>query len=194
MQGVCDIKVGGYKSGSPVQFDDVALSGGDPATFTTGLAETFPASLLNNTQPAGYPSGTGGATAINRVISLTFAGVPAPDAPNRSIYDYGINGDHIDVPITTVLRTLAAEFRLPYIDMSHADYNRTWDDLKQMAERHAYLWVLHKFFCFKGSIREAPGLYLGYQPEGIVEIAFDVKKFYRATVSGSTKLYTAVSH
>lgn len=176
-------------------FDNVIIAGTDPPTeFTvTDAEETFPLGLLNNIQPAGYTSGTGGTDAINRQYHVTF-GSPIFSAPDNSVIDMGINGNQIIVPIRSAPKQLTCRVIMPDIGPSHADWNKTWGDLQKLTFRKPRIYVLHRGFAFIGRISDAAGLFFSENFDTEVPMAFNIEYFFVPVVAGGNKLYQMLGY
>lgn len=191
----CDILLGAFYRSSPGYYDDVRLDTTDPPpTFTTGLNAEFPAAFLNDTQPSGYPAGTGGSDAINKQINLQIASVPQMDQPGNLQEVLGVNGNPLFLRRRNAPRGLSMGVNMPEMEMTAALYNQTWDALKHIAFRQVYCWFLHERFAFKGFIADGADLFRGERLEDNESLVLKIKYFYVATVSGSTKTYTLLTY
>lgn len=192
----CTLQIGAFYRTGSVYFDDVVLSGTDPpTTFTTALEELFPGNMLNDTLPAAsgwpYAAGTGGSDAINRVFKLEIASVPEMSMNNGTITRQGINGDPLFIRLRKAPKDFSCSINLPQLELDDASYDRTWDELSQVAFRQVYCWLLHSHFAAKGFI-DIPDVHFGYKRKPSELFTFTIKSFYRATISagGATKTYT----
>lgn len=190
----CDIIIGAFWRST--FFDDVEIDPDTPdpaAAFTTTLEERWPATMLNDTQPNGFPVGTGGADAINRQYKLMMASPPKFDQPDKSVEDDGINGNLVAARIRSVPRALNVGLKMPDTTPEDASYGPEWDDLKLLCSRKVLIYVLHRSFAFRGWISSAPDLFLGELFESsVVPFVFKIDAFYRPVVSGSAKLYDRI--
>lgn len=183
----CDIIIGAFWRSS--FFDDVVIA--NPASFTTGLDERWPSSMLNNTQPNSFPSGTGGSDAINRQYKMMMCSVPNMPTPDKSLVEDGINGNLVSARLRGIPRSLNVSLRLPDTTPEDGNYGPDWTDLKLLANRKCLIYVLHRSFAFRGWISEAPGLFLGELfDSSAVPFVIAIDNYYYPVVSGSNKLYT----
>lgn len=185
-----ELLIGAYYNGGISAFDHVAIDTTDPPTsFATGLAETYPLSLLNTTPPTGWTAGTGGAAGINRQYKLTMAGEPIMDHPDKSLQDDGINGNDLYVQVASAPRSLSVPILRPNMLVSDTGYNEIWDHLKQLAQRKPTIFILHRSFAATGYISTAPKLFLGEDFSGQIEMKFNFHWFYRPQVVTTVKTY-----
>lgn len=177
-------------------FDSVLVDAGgaSPSDFTVlDGKETYPDTLLNDIQPAGFTAGTGGDDAINRQYLLNIAS-PVLTQPDNSVTDLGINGNNLVVPIRSAPKTLACRVIMPDIGPSHADWDKTWGDLQKLAFRKPRIWALHRGFAFSGYISDAAGLFFSENMDTEVPFLFNIEYFYVPQVVGANKLYQLLSY
>lgn len=160
-----------------------------PQSFTTGLDERFPASLLNDTQPNGFTSGTAGDEGINRQYMLTMVSEPIAQHPDPSVEETGINGNVVYARVRSVLSSLAISVKMPEYAPEHESYQQSWGDLKKLAASKPLIYVLHRSFAARGFISSAPALIMGETFDTSVPITLKFDYMFFPTVSGSNKLY-----
>lgn len=192
----CLLYLGAFYRSSPGYFDDVVIGGTDPPapTFTTGVEPTFPAAMLNNTQPSGYASGTGGTDAINRVIPLTLAEIPRTPQSTKSAEVPGLRGQPLYVRMRSAPNDINLGVSLPGYKPGDTGYNQAWDALRDIAFRNVYIWALTHNFAFKGFISEGSDVFLGERHKDKESLSFKVKYFYTVTLSGTTRTYKLLGY
>jgi len=191
MSTASHIQIGAFWRNSPGYFDDVIIPVTDPpVSFTTGLNSTFPSGMLNNTQPSGYPAGTGGTDAINRVIDLDIATIPQFEMPDNTLEGTGPNGEPLYVRRRNAPRAITMGLDIPDIGPTDANYARIWNDLKLIAFRGPYIWLLHDLWAAKAFISSAPNVFQGADVGESPLFTFKIKGMYYTTISGSTKTYS----
>lgn len=188
----CDIIIGAFWRS--VYFDDVEIDADTPnpaASFTTTVdQEQFPATMLNDTQPASFPSGTGGTDAINRQYKMMMCSLPIFDQPDKSVEEDGINGNPVNVRLRSIPRSLTVSLKMPDETSEHGSYGADWNDLKLLASRKVLIYVLHRSFAFRGYISSAPQLFLGELFDSqAMPFVFKIDAYYMPVVSGGSKLY-----
>lgn len=192
---MCLVYLGAFYRSSPGYFDDVVIDTGDPApNFTTGTNPVFPAAMLNDTQPAGYAAGTGGAEAINRVIPLQLADVPEMPQMWRGDETDGIRGNSLLVRMRSIPNNIRLGVSLPALKPGDTGYNQTWDALRDIAFRSVYVWVLAQNWAMKCCISDGGDLFLGERTKNKESLTFKTKLFYTVTLSGTTRTYKLLGY
>ena len=88
------------------------------------------------------------------------------------------------------LADAAWDIDLPKLPMEDVDYNRQWDELRQVTNRQVICWLLHSHWAAQGFIASNPDVFHGYKLREKEPFSFKIQAYYGATVSGSTKTYT----